>query len=241
MFVRLLALALFLYGCSCGNGAPRGTLRVGVDTKWYPIDFGSQTSYVNGYTEDFLLEMARYSGIQFEVVSANSDALLDGLKENKYDAVLSSLPPYEYNTAKYDFSSNYLDLGPVLIVPNDATRTDLSKMDGELVGIITNDPSALILEKHPALIIRNYGSIPDLLNAVADGEVQAAVLDRIPAINFISDLYAGKLKIVGGPLTDKGLHLVSLKGRGRGFSKTLESLRKKKTLDALLKKWNLAI
>lgn len=241
MIIRLLVLALFLHGCSCGNSAPRGTLRIGVDTKWYPIDFGPQTSYVNGYTEDLLLEMARYSGVQFEVVSANWDTLMDGLRENKYDAVLSSMPPYEYNMAKYDFSSNYLDLGPVLIFANDAAQTDLSKMEGELVGIIANDPSILILQKHPTLIVRNYNSIPDLLNGVANGEVQVAILDRVPAINYVSDLYAGKLKIVGGPMNDKGLHLVSMKGRGKGFSKTLESLRKKKTLDALLKKWGLAL
>lgn len=241
MFIRLLTLALFLCGCSCGNDSPRGALRIGVDTKWYPIDFGPQTSYVNGYTEDLLLEMARYSGVQFEVVSANWDSLLDGIKENKYDAVLTSLPPYEYNTAKYDFSSNFLDVGPVLIIANDADQTDLTKMDGELVGLIANDPAVVILQKHPAIIVRNYNSIPDLLNAVVSGEVHAAVLDRIPAINYVNDLYAGKLKIVGNPMTDKGLHLVTAKGRAKGFIKTLDTLRKKKKLDALLKKWGLSL
>lgn len=237
--LRLFVLALLACGCSCGNGSPRGAMRIGIDTQWYPLDFGHQTSYVNGYTEDLLLEMARYSGMQFELVTANWDTLVDGLKEDKYDAILTSMPPYEYNTAKYDFSKNYLDLGPVLIVPTGATQTDLSKMNGAMVGIIANDRAALVLEKYPTILIRRYNSIPDLLNAVATGEIQAALLSRIPAVNYVSDLYAGALQIVGAPMTDAGLHLVAPKGRIKGFSKTLEALRKRKTLDALLKKWQL--
>jgi ABC-type amino acid transport substrate-binding protein len=238
-FIRLLILAFV--ACSCGSDGFRGTTRIGIDTKWYPIDFGSQTAYVNGYTEDLLLEMAIYSGMTFELVPANWDALTEGLKERRYDAILTSMPPYDYNLAKYDFSKNYLDLGPVLIVPIGATQSKLTELEGHLVGIINNDPSALILEKHPAIIIRNYNSIPELLNAVAAGDIQAALLAKIPAVNFVKDLYAGKLKISSDPLSDAGLHLVGPKGRIGRFTKTLEALRKRKSLDSLLKKWGLTV
>ncbi len=235
----ILVLLLFLCGCSCESGSRR-TLRIGVDPQWSPLDFGTQTSYVNGFTEDLLLEMARYSGMQFEVVWTNWDTLLQGLKEEKYDAILSSMPPYEYNKAKYDFSSNFLDLGPVLIVAADSEKKDLSKMNQELVGVIANSPSALILQTNAEIIVRSYSSIPDLLNAVVAGEIQAALLTQIPAVNFIHDLYAGKLKIVGRPLDDSGLHLVGLKGKINPFNKTLDALLKRKTVKDLLKKWNLS-
>jgi polar amino acid transport system substrate-binding protein len=234
-------LLLLLHGCSCGNGS-NGAMRIGIDADWYPLNFGPQTSYVNGYTEDLLVEMSRYTGIEFEKIPANWDSLVDGLRERKYDAILTSMPPYVFNTAKYDFSSNYLDLGPVLIVPTNAETTELDKMHGQLVGIIGGDPSVAVLEKHPAIIIRNYSSIPDLLDAVANGAIQAAILDRIPAVNFTNDLYAGRLKIGSGPLTDKGLHLVTLKGHERiitDFDKTIVAFKRKKTLEDLLKKWQL--
>lgn len=240
MYILRLLVLLFV-ACSCGSNGYRGAMRIGIDTKWYPIDFGPQTAYVNGYTEDLLLEMARYSGMTFELVPANWDALTEGLKERRYDAILTSMPPYEYNLAKYDFSKNYLDLGPVLIVPVGATQSKLAELEGNLVGIINNDPTALILEKHPSIIIRNYNSIPDLLNAVAAGDIQAALLAKIPAVNFVGDLYAGKLKIASDPLSDAGLHLVGPKGRIGRFTKTLEALRKKKSIDGLLKKWGLTV
>ena len=235
--VRLLILVLL--ACGCGGGSMRGTMRLGVDTTWYPLNFGPETANVNGYTEDLLLEMARYSGMHFEVVSANWDCLVSGLQQKKYDAILTSMPPYEYNVAKFDFSSNYLELGPVLIVPVDSSKKDLSKMNGDMVGIVANDQAALILEKYPTIIIRSYSTIPDLLNAAAAGEIQGALLARIPAVNYLRDLYADKLKIVEGPMTDAGLHLVASKGRMGSFNKTLDALRKRKVIDTLLKKWQL--
>lgn len=239
--MRLFLFLFLLAGCSCSSTS-RNAMRIGIDANWYPLDFGPQTSYVNGFTEDLLVEMARYSGMEFEKISANWDSLLEGLKEKKYDAVFTSLPPYEFNTAQYEFSTNFLSLGPVLILPTAATQTDLSQMDGHLIGIITSDPAVLILEKHPAIIIRNYPTIPDLLNAVVGGDIQGALLDRIPAVNFTSDLYATQLKIAGPPLTDKGLHLITLKGHKApvtAFNKTLDGLKRKKTLDSLQKKWQL--
>lgn len=240
--VRFLILCmLLLTGCSCGSRS-RSVLRVGVDPNWYPIDFGAQTSYVNGYTEDLLLEIARYSGLEFERVTANWDTLMEGLNQKKYDAVLSSMQPYVFNTAKYDFSGNFLDLGPVLIVPIHAQQADLAKMKGELIGIIAGDPAIVHLEKYPSLIVRNYSAIPDLLNALVRGDIQGAVLDRIPALNYVSDLYSGQLQIIGAPLNDKGLRLVAPKGRSRFvvlFNKSLEALQKRQAVEKLQKKWQL--
>jgi polar amino acid transport system substrate-binding protein len=234
--VRLLILTLFFSACS--SSSQKG-IRIGIDPLWYPQDFGPQTAYVNGYTEDLLLEMSRYSGLRFELVRANWDTLLEGLRSGKYDAVITALPPYESTRAKYDFSENFLSLGSVLIIPKGGYKRDLSALKGDMVGIIANDPAELIIARHPTLILRTYSSIPDLLNAVAKGEIQGALLNQIPAANFVSDLYATSLEIVGEPLTDEGIHLIGLKGGIKSFEKNLELLRKKKRINALQKKWNL--
>ncbi|HSX26728.1 MAG TPA: transporter substrate-binding domain-containing protein [Chlamydiales bacterium] len=238
----ILAALLLFQSCSCGSN-DKSALRIGIDPNWYPINFGPQESYVNGYVEDLLLEIASYSGIQFERIPANWDSLLDGIREKKYDAVISALPPYEFNKAKYEFSDNILDLGPVLIVPVNAQHTDLSKMGGELVGLVNGDPAVLLVQKYGDIVIRNYDSIPELLDALSIGEIEAALLNRVPAVTYISDLYADRLKVASAPLNDAGLHLVAAKGRNPHlvslFNKSIERLHKKKKMDALLKKWQL--
>ncbi|MES2272772.1 MAG: transporter substrate-binding domain-containing protein [Chlamydiota bacterium] len=242
--IFLFVLSIFiLHGCSCGSSHHRAAWRIGIDPAWYPIDFGRQQPFVNGFTEDLLLEMAQNNGIEFERISANWDTLFDGLKMKKYEGILSSLPPYDFNMAKYDFSHNFLELGPVLIIPTGEEASDLSKMSGQLVGLVTGDPAVLILQKYPDIILRNYPSIPDLLNAVERGEIDGALLDRIPAVAYVRDLYAGKLKIGSAPLNEAGLHLISLKGKNEHlvnlFNRSLDQMQKKKTLQSLLKKWHL--
>jgi ABC-type amino acid transport substrate-binding protein len=234
----MLRLFLLILLVSCGSSS-KETLRIGVDPRWYPIDFGPQTSYVNGFTEDLLLEMARYTGIQFEKIGVSWDNLTEGLRKGQYEAILTSMEPYEYHKEKYDFSSSFLDLGPVLIVPKEADQTSLSHFKGDPVGVVGN--GALILEKYPQIIIRNFNSIPELLNAVAEGSIQGALLEKIPAINYVSDLYANELKIVGEPLNQAGLRLMAPKNRHAvaAFNRGLEALKKKKSFETLLKKWNL--
>ncbi len=242
--MRLAALLLifFLTSCSC-NQSERGKLRIGVDSSFAPLNFEELQPYVNGFVEDLLLDVSRFSGMELEKVSANWDTLLEGMEQGKYDAVLSSMPAYNFNLAKYEFSENFLDLGPVLIVPANANYADLKGLSGELVGVINGDPAVLVLEKHPEVIIRSYDTIPDLLDAVATGDIEAAVLDRLRAINYVRDLYAGRLKIASAPLTNVGLHTVAPLGESakftRLFNQALAQMKKKKTLEELQKKWNL--
>jgi ABC-type amino acid transport substrate-binding protein len=241
-FLWVIFLCATLQNCSCGS-REAARFRLGVDPNWYPLDFGPQTPYVNGFIEELLIDMAAYSGMEFELVQANWDSLLEGMKQGKYDAVLSSLPPYNYHLAKYDFSENFLDLGPILIVPTGSSYANLDQMKEELVGCIVGDPAVLQLQKHPDVILRTYPSISDLLQAVVTGEIEGALLDRMLASAYLRDFYQGQLVAVGAPMTDAGLHLITPRGKQgyfvRSFNKNLEVFKKKKKWQALLEKWQI--
>jgi ABC-type amino acid transport substrate-binding protein len=237
-----LCLIAFLASCTSGEQSRPETIRIGVDPSWAPLNFEKQQPYVNGFTEDLLLAIAEYNGIAFEKISADFNTLVDGLNKGRYDAILSSMPPFEFNTAKYDFSQNFLNTGLVLITPLNAKYANVSDLSGELVGIITGSPAAVLLEQNSRVIIRSYPSIPETLDAILSGEIEAAVLDRLPSSAYVRDLYNGKLKTVPTPLTDTGLHAIAKKNSGhfiRTFNKAIERMKKKRSLDALVKKWQL--
>jgi polar amino acid transport system substrate-binding protein len=240
----IVFLASFFIFSSCNQKKQSG-LRIGIDTSFAPLNFEEMQPYVYGYVSDLLLEISRFSGMEFEKIHANWDDLVAGMAEGRYDVIISSMPPYNFNLAKYEFSKSFLDLGPVLVVPSNANYSHLTGLAGELVGVITGDPAVLVIEKYPEVIIRGYNSAPDLLNAVANGSVEAAVLDRLPALNYVRDLYTGRLKIASAPLTPVGLHTVTLKGETGKFTplfnQAIDQMQKKKTLEALQKKWRLSL
>lgn len=244
MFIFRLFSALFcMAALICGCSKEHASLRIGIDPNWHPLDFQAQQPFVNGFIEDLLQEVASYSGMRIERIEANWDSLLDGMREKRYDAVLTSIPPYNFNLAKYDFSQNVLDLGPVLILQEGSKAGNLDDLSQELVGIISGSDASLILQKHADILMRSYPSVPVMLDALTDGDIKGALLDRLLASNYVRDLYAGALKVSGKPLSPKGLHLAVLKGQQKHalelFEKSLEHLQKKKKMQALLAKWQL--
>ncbi len=239
----VLLFLIVLQGCTFGGDEEKKRPRLGIDPAWYPLNFGERTPYINGFVEELLLEMATHEGIEFERIPSNWDTLFSGLHNKKYDAILTSLPPYSYNLAKYDFSQNFLEIGPVFIVAKESPLKKLDQIKGGAVGIISQDPSWMILQNYPNVQIMSFPTIPDLLNAIVNGDVEGALLERIFAMSYVSDLYVGKLKIVSGPLTQAGLHLITEKGGQEDlvemFNESLKFLQKKKKLQALLQKWSL--
>ncbi len=233
---------LFLYGCndSTKNNA---AIKIGIDPEWHLNDFGALEPYVNGFVEEFLLEVHKQTGIQFELIPASWSSLMQNMNQGSYSAVLSSLAPYNFNLAQYDFSQNFLDCGPVLVIPTESPLSDLRQFNDQQIGVVAGDPSTLILQKYEGIMIRQYPSIPLLLEAVSNGEIEGALVAKLPAVNYVRDLFAGKLRISGEPLDPSGLHLIVLKNSQpkllREFNQSIAHLKKKKTIDALLKKWQL--
>jgi polar amino acid transport system substrate-binding protein len=227
----------------CAPPARSGTVRLGIDPSWYPLNFRQQNNYVNGFVDDLLQEIARETGISFERQAANWDTIYSGLKEGQFDAVLAALPPYSYNAAKYDFSQMFLATGPVLITRQHDAYRSLADLKNEVVGYEQGTLSVELLAQEPSLIPRSYPLIPDVLRALADEQIAAAVVDRLPAISYVSDLFSGSLKIASSPLNATGLRLVALKGKEEkliaAFDKALKKLDKKKKLEKLRAKWSL--
>ena len=171
--------------------------------------------------------------------------MLDGVRQRRYEAALSSLQPYNFNTAKYDFSCSFLDIGPVLVTHVNIEARDLKDMSDKVIGILSVDQQLLIMQKYPDILVRNYALASDALAALMNKEVEGVIIDRLTAVGFIRGVYAGKLKITGQPLNELGLRLVTLKGTHpeaiKVFNKSIRHLAKKKKLQKLLKKWQLDV
>jgi polar amino acid transport system substrate-binding protein len=238
LFKRLfLLLCFFLTSCGSFSEKP---IRLGVDTSWYPIDFGNQQGDVNAYIEELLQIISRKEDLTFAKINANWDSLFDDLDKGIYKAVISSLTPIPMKEDRYSFSDPLLKIGPVLVLKEEDSATSLKNLSGKTVLIVEGSSSMNVLQQYPDIIVRTTTNIPNALNQVADNSVSGALIDVVFAKSYVKDLYAGNLKIVGEPLTDDALRLITLKGSGfmRTFSKGLKKINEKE-LEALQAKWSL--
>ena len=234
-----LFFLLLFHGCSNHTKS----IRIGVDETWAPLDLQEMQAYINGYVDQFLLNIAEYSGVEFEKVSANSDTLMQGLKKGQYDLVLSSFPPYPFNMAKFDFSESFLNLGPVFVTSIQSSKNTLQDFSNFPVGILAEDRSVLILEKDPTILIRTYSTLPEILDAVVAGEIEAALISRLDADRFVENFYSTKLKISSQSLNNLGIRAIGMKNKSDFFislfDKNISRMQKRQLLTDLQKKWNL--
>jgi ABC-type amino acid transport substrate-binding protein len=238
----IVFFCMLVFLVSCGSSSK--PLRIGIDPNWYPQNFQGKEFYINGFIDDLLLEISKDSGLEIVKVTANWDSLLDGVKQHRYEAVLSTMPSYNFNLAKYDFSHNVLDIGPVMVTSASSSAKHIQEMKQKFVGVLPGN-EFLIIQQYPEVLARTYDSIPEIFDAMVNNDVEAILVDRLVAVGYVSGVYAGKLKIIGHPLNQLGIHLLTMKGQNtevlKTFDKSLKHLKKKKRLQKLYKKWQLEI
>lgn len=228
--------------CACGSSSKK-PYEIAVDPLWYPLELMGREKGVLGFSTDLLKEISQEESIQFSLLSTNWDSLMEGLSKKNYQGILSSLYPYDFNEKIYRFSHLYLKTGPVLVVPLQSPFNAFSKLGGKEVGVITGSPSVLIVEKYPEILIRSYDTIPHLLNDLAAGHLDGAVIPILAAEGYVQDLYKNQLQIVTPPLNEEGLRLITLKSENptliEKFNEGLAKLEENKRYNALLIKWGL--
>lgn len=241
--MRLIFLLFCVCLSACSSTRSKTERRIGVDPSWFPLQLGGRENNVTAFSTELLKEIGKLEKISIIKVTVNWDNLTEGLQAGKYDAILSSIPPYIFNQQIYDFSELYLATGPVLVMPVKTPFHSLSKLAGKEIGITPDTKGALLLEKYPAILIRSYDSIPKALNDIMHGTIDGAIVDVLSAVAYCQDLYQGELKIVTPPLTTEGLRLVTLHGQAADlllrFNRGLDKLKASKVYDKLLIKWNL--
>lgn len=238
----LLLIPLLLFG-SCGTNSSQKEYTIAIDPSWYPLNLMGREKQLHGFTIDLLQEIAAYKKITIFKVRENWDNLIPHLQQEKYDAILSSLQPYLFYEKQYDFSSPFLLIGPVLVVPENSSLTSLDKCAGKEIAILDGSKDALILEKYPQIIIRNYYTLAEIFRDILSGALDGALVDTLVAQAYCQDLYRGQLKIATAPLTNAGLRLITLHKMNSPlpalFDEGLQELQKSGKYEELLKKWSL--
>lgn len=242
MLLRLFISCFVFFLASCGSKAPK--YEIGVDPSWAPLDFQTRQSNVMGFSTELLQTVSLDEKISISMLQVNWDVLFEGLKKGHYQAILSSLYPFNFNLELYSFSEVFLATGPVLVMPIRSSQKSLKELQGKAIAALEGSSEILFLEKYPGLSISTYDTIPAALNDLVSGKVQGALLPILQTSAYVKDLYQKELKIVTDPLTDTGLRLITLKDKApkliKAFDHTIKQMKKNGDYEKQLIKWQLA-
>lgn len=238
----LLALAFIVLG-ACSS-SPQ-TYKIGIDPTWFPLDVINKEPYILAFSTELLQKIAHLKHVEFERVTVSWDNLLEGLKKRQYEGILSSLEPYGFNLEKYQFSENFLNTGPVLVMRENATKSEVDTLYEKEIAAFSQNDEQLLMQKYPDAIVRMYDSLQKALVDLSIGNLDAVLIGYLQAFSYVNDIYHEKLKIVSSPLNNEGLKLVTLAKDQQKFiqlfNEGLNELKKNGEYDELLSKWKLGM
>ncbi len=231
-----------------------GILPVCTDPSWPPFEFFDPGSgRIVGFDRDladFLAEefaaagdgSVRTGGVRVKIVTVAFDSLYDALLAGRCDIVLSALPYESFRTKDVAYSMTYFDAGLVLVIREDrAGIEELLDLEGRAVavewGFVPEGDSS---QKRflRALGVRRYATALDALRAVHSAEVDAALVDRISALDYLHECEG--LQIVGEPVAHIGYVIPVRPDSNRlleEINRLLLQMREDGTLEALEDAW----
>lgn len=240
--MRNLLLALLLLLASCSTNSKK-SCRIGIDPSFYPLELPGIKPQVYGFSRELMLELTDKHLMNITEVSATWDNLESELLADKYDAIFTSMPRYNYVEKIYDFSDSYLYVGPVFMTRQNTPYKDLKSFSGKEVAYIAHSPTELVLAKNPEILARAYLDIPTMLQALSNGKIEGAILPSLLAIQYQKNLYSSDLQVLPLRLTEESLRLVTRHNKHApfrtAFNKAIKKLKADGTYNKLLERYDL--
>ncbi|MBV9424552.1 MAG: amino acid ABC transporter substrate-binding protein [Solirubrobacterales bacterium] len=195
-------------------------------------------------TGGFEYELARDLAVRFGLKSVHIrieqfNRVVDG-KLGDADLALDLITPTSQREQNLDFSAAYLTDPPAVVVRSGTDMRDLATAQGVRWGAITSttfvgDIRSLVDPNSP---VRIYDQQADMLAALADGRIDAVLMD-LPLAVAMADRSNGKLTVVAQLPVAEDIAAALPKGSGnrQAVDSAMRAFTATGIIDQLLKKW----
>ncbi|HUZ78077.1 MAG TPA: ABC transporter substrate-binding protein [Chloroflexota bacterium] len=147
-----------------------GTLRVGLDASFPPLESTAADGTFQGIDPSLARAVARQLGVSVTFVAMASDGLHGALVAGAVDAVISSFIPVREWSRQLGYSQPYYDAGPVL------AGTTATAETGE-IGVEAGGDGEAPARSRWAGRLRTFDTSRAAVAALVAGQVQAVVVD----------------------------------------------------------------
>ncbi|MFO7696276.1 MAG: transporter substrate-binding domain-containing protein, partial [Anaerolineae bacterium] len=250
----LMVVAMLLSACTTPKTTtPTAVPETKVETKTYvvatdaafpPMEFVDENKNIAGFDIDLLNAIAEAMGFKVEWKNTAWDGIFAGLESGEYDAIMSAVTIRDDRVEKYDFTEPYINSGQAIVVMADDTEI-MGEADlvGRKIGAQIGTTGAFAVEEIENATLSEYDTIDLALLDLVGGQVEAVVVDVPVAADYAlaSEQFAGKLKIVGDPITDELYGALVNKGENAEFvtlfNEGLAKVRASGQYDEIYTKW----
>lgn len=208
-FLSLLVVtSLILVACGGAAteapGADLGTVTIGTNAEYPPFEFVDDAGNITGFDYELMNAIAQEAGFDVEFVNTRWDGIFVALASGEFDAVISAATITPERAETVDFSDPYFNAGQrITIRADDAEISEPEDLAGKSVGVQTGTTGDIWLTEETNAEVVRYDENTLAFQALANGDVDAAVADGPTAVDIVQANPEMNLTVLDGVYTDE--------------------------------------
>ncbi len=179
-----------------------------------PLEYIDDAGNIVGYEMELIQAIADEMNIKINIVNVSFDGIIAGIQSKQYDIGASGLTITEERKQTCDFTTPILQFSLSIVTKKDTdgifSEDDLA---GKKVGVQLGTTCQFACED-AGLDVKTYDEAPSAILDLANGNLDAVVLDSVVANDFVlaNDNYSQVLKIAGSFQNSDDMGMAVIKG-----------------------------
>lgn len=227
----------------------RGTLLIGVDDSFVPMDFREKNGQLVGYDVDLTKAVCKKLGLKAEFQSIDWSMKETELRNGTIDVIWNGYTRTKAREQKVAFSRVYEQSGQALVVRKDSGINSFADMKGKTLGVQQGSTAYTDLLKYPKRLkqyIKNgtpiiYNDNNSSFLDLKAGRIQGVLTGSVYAGYYATHLDKNKYKLIGLNVFPSDQVAVGMRKGDRTLLKkinwALGELQKDGTLRKINQKW----
>lgn len=196
-----------------------------------------------GFDIDIAAYIAKELKFNLQVTESDFSGLIPALQANRADFAMASMNPTPERQKNVDFSIIYHQGQNTIVVEKSTDIKQLEDLTGKTVGVqlgtIQEQRAKKVAAKIPGMQIKQLNKIPEMIQEIKAGRIDAAIIEYVPALGFVQSNPELEYHIIPSEEPAGGAAIAFPKGSPlvKSFNQVLQKMKNNGELKKLEAKW----
>lgn len=219
-------------------------INVGTNAEFPPFEYMNDNGDVDGFDVAVMNAIGEAQGFQVKFTNMEFKSLIASLSTGSLDAVIAGMTVTDERKQSVDFSDSYYTATQCIVLPQDSAVQSLADLNGKKIGVqegttgdllcTPGDDNDVITDSNTD--VQRFKKGTDAIVSLKNGGVDAVVIDKNPAENFVSQ-NQDSLKLVEDNTSTEEYAIAVAKGDTELLAEInagLEKIKENGTFDELV-------
>ncbi|MDF0727369.1 basic amino acid ABC transporter substrate-binding protein [Cytobacillus sp. S13-E01] len=247
-FLKTAVIAIVLVSilAACGqdskstNGDDKKVLVMGTSADFPPFETRDTNGEIVGFDIDLAKYIANELGYELEIKDMSFDGLIGALQAKRVDFVASGMSATEKRKESVDFSTEYHRSGEMFVTLKDSDITSIEGMNGKKIGVqlgTIQEEGANKIAEEIDLEVKTLNKVPDLIQELKSGRVDAVYLDKTVAQGYVKELDLAGFNDPNESTPGMAIAFPKDSEIVDSFTKVIDEMQENGELEKIAKKW----